>query len=249
MIIDRNISDILKQGTFDRWNKYYLPNIKLDRKDYLKCNDVLTSLWFVWNKKEKAHITDQEIDWLQEDLNEILENGEVMTIKEYRDKFQAFYTPKSIASRMCELLEIKENQTILEPSAWIWNIVKVLLDEYVKEFKLFVNEIDENKIKELEKIKWIDWEIINKDFLDFIWVMEYDRIILNPPYSKNQSIKHILKAYSLLKEWWILVWLVPSNFLDKYSEELQDIPYSYYEVEDGQFEFTNIKTIILKINK
>lgn len=150
---------------------------------------------------------------------------------------------------MCNLLDIRENLVILEPSAWVWNIVKVLLNEYEKEFTLFVNEIDPIKIKELEKIDWITWQIMDKDFLDFIWIMEYDRVILNPPFNKWQDIKHILKAYDLLKDWWILVWLVPSNFLQKYKDKLENISYSYYEVDEWKFEHTNIKTIIIKIVK
>lgn len=248
MKINQNIIDILKKGYFEE-NKYFLPEIKLDRKDYLDCNNVLTNLGLIWNKKTKAHITDEDSEWLQDTLNEILDIWEVQTIKDIRNKYQAFYTPESIASRMVDLLDIREDNKILEPSAWIWNIVKVLLDEYVKEFKLFVNEIDPVKIKELENIDWITWQIMNKDFLDFIPVMKYDRVILNPPFNKWQDIKHILKAYSLLKDWWILVWLVPSNFLEKYKDKLENIPYSYYEVDDWLFEFTNIKTIIIKINK
>lgn len=49
MRIENNIQNILKQGCF-KWNQYFLPDIQLDRKDYLKVNDVLTSLWLVWNK-------------------------------------------------------------------------------------------------------------------------------------------------------------------------------------------------------
>ncbi len=245
MIIDRNISEILKQWKFEE-NRYYLPDVKLDRKEYLACNDVLTSLWLVWNRWKKYHLTDQEIDWLQETFNEILQNGEVQTIKELRDKYQFFETPLKIVKRMEELLEVRQCDNILEPSAWHGAIASIV--DYGT-CSLTCIELDLKKCEVLRSKLRDKTNIINIDFLQYKVYDYFDRIILNPPYSSNQSIKHILHAYDLLKEWWILVWLVPSNFLEKYNDKLKDIPYSYYEVEDGLFEHTKIKTIIIKITK
>lgn len=243
MKIENNIQNILKQGYF-KWNEFFLPKIQLDRKDYLKCNDVLTALGLVWSKWKKAHITDQETDWLQETFNEILDIWEIETIKEYRDKYQFFETPYKIAKRMEKLLETRQCNKILEPSAWHWAIANIV--DYGT-CSLTCIELDLKKCEVLRSKLRDTTEIINIDFLQYKVYDYFDRIILNPPFNKWQDIKHILHSYELLKEWWILVWLVPSNFLQKYNDKLKDIPYSYYEVEDWQFENTNIKTIIIKI--
>jgi hypothetical protein len=245
MIIDRNISDILRQWKFE-WNKYFLPKIQLERKEYLKCNDVLTSLWLIWNKWKKAHITDEETEWLQETLNEILDIWEVQTIKELRDKYQFFETPYWIAKRMEELLEVRQCDRILEPSAWHGAIASIV--DYGT-CSLTCVELDPIKCNILRSKLRDKTEIINIDFLEYKTDDLFDRIILNPPFSSNQSIKHILHSYDLLKEWWILVWLVPANFLEKYKDKLENIEIRSFEVEDWQFEHTNISTIIIKIQK
>lgn len=49
MKIESNIKDILEDGTFEG-DKYFLPKIQLDRKDYLKCNEVLEAIGMKWNK-------------------------------------------------------------------------------------------------------------------------------------------------------------------------------------------------------
>ena len=90
MKIEQKIKSILSEGTFEE-SKYFLPKIQLDRKDYVKCNDVLESIGLKWNKGKKAHIGDGED--IEETFRGILETGEVETLKEYRDKFQFFPTP------------------------------------------------------------------------------------------------------------------------------------------------------------
>jgi len=248
MKIEQNIIDILKQWSFED-NKYFLPNINLDRKIYLKCNDVLTSLGLIWNKWKKAHITDENIENLQETLNDILDIWEVETIKEYRDKYQFFETPYSIAKTMEELLEVEQCNTILEPSAWHGAIASIV--DYGT-CSLTCLELDPIKCDILKSKLKEKTEIINIDFLEYK-NNSFDRIILNPPYSNNQAIKHILHWYELLNKWWVLVALTPSNILTKeykdLTKKLIDLEPSTYQVEDWQFEFTNIKTIIIKLKK
>jgi 16S rRNA G1207 methylase RsmC len=62
--------------------------------------------------------------------------------------------------------------------------------------RIYANEIHRERYLELKNI--ID-NVSQEDFLKFK-DMHFDKIIMNPPFSKNQDIKHILHAYSLLEE-------------------------------------------------
>lgn len=265
MIIKDNIKDILKQWTFD-WNMYFLPKIQLDRKDYIECNSILEVLWLKWNRWKKAHILTEEIEDLEETLNDILENSEVETIKEYKKRFQAFYTPKEVAEYLVELAEIKESDTILEPSAWQGAIV----DEIIKKDFLNINLVELNKDNYL--ILWekygsnLNCLISNCDFLDFrdkslldsyIWEqmdLKFDKIIANPPFSKSQDVKHILHMYELLNEWWRIVSIASSSIQTregKLYDELRALNPEFIELPEWSFKEsgTLVNTVIVVINK
>jgi hypothetical protein len=54
---------------------------------------------------------------LEEAIQDIIESGECETLKETIKKFQFFPTPNDVAEYLVELAELKETDTVLEPSA------------------------------------------------------------------------------------------------------------------------------------
>ena len=251
MIIKDNIKDILKQWTIQD-NMYFLPKIQLDRKDYIECNSILEVLWLKWNKWKKAHILTEEIEDLEEALNDIIDNWEVETIKEYKKRFQAFYTPKEVAEYLVQLADIKENDYVVEPSAWDWAIVKVILEQNPAHlYKLVVNELEVNRYNELKQITWIN-DLYNEDFLDCTFPA--DKFIANPPFSKSQDVKHILHMYELLNEWWRIVSVASSSVQWrewKLYDELRALNPEFIELPEWSFKeiWTMVNTVIVVINK
>jgi len=254
MILTQNQIQILQNWRIED-NMFFL-QWTLDRKQYININEVLNTIGLIWNRWKKAHISDLSNEELKEALDDIIETGEVETLKETIKKFQFFPTPEELCYKMINELDIKEDDKILEPSAWLWNIVKCILNKYpARLFKLYINELDKLKVDELEKIDWINGKVINKDFLDFIWVMEYDKIIMNPPYSKKQDYKHIKKAIELLKDWWRIVWLISRwiLFREDYKDLKEDIESHWYieEIEAWVFKesWTMVWTCLIVYNK
>jgi 16S rRNA G1207 methylase RsmC len=73
----------------------------------------------------------------------------------------------------------------------------VILEKYpARLFTLYANEIHRERYLELLSI--LD-KVSQDDFLNFK-EMKFDKFIMNPPFSKSQDVKHILKAYELLNE-------------------------------------------------
>ena len=244
MKIKDNIKEILKQWNIQD-NIYFLPKIQLDRKDYIECNSILEVLWLKWVKWKKAHI----IEWLNQEelenaINDIIETWEVEKLKETIKKFQFYPTPKEVAEYLVELADIKEYETVLEPSAGLWNIA----DE-IKTWKLTLVEFDFSKCEELLK-KW--YTPINSDFLTFNW--NFDKIVANPPFSKSQDVKHILHMYELLNDWWKIVSIASSSIQTrewKLYDELRSLNPEFLELPAWSFKesWTLVSSCIIIINK
>jgi hypothetical protein len=59
------------------------------------------------NRKEKAHIAECSPEELVQAIDDIIETGEVETLKETIKKFQFYETPQKVAEYLVELAEIK----------------------------------------------------------------------------------------------------------------------------------------------
>lgn len=240
-------------------NRFYL-QWQLDRKAYLDINKVLETINLKWNRWKKAHIA----EWLtQEDLenaiDDICETWEVETLQETIKKFQFYPTPKEVAEYLVELADIKEDDEVLEPSAWDWAIV----DEIQKQdFKILnLVELDNSKydvLKKREKVNKI--HISNCDFLEFRkWLeneneMKFDKIIANPPFSKSQDIKHILHMYELLNEWGRIVSIASAwiKFREwKLYKELRELNPDIIELPEWSFKesWTMVNSVIVLLDK
>lgn len=124
-----------------------------------------------------------------------LTSGESVNIKK---EFQYFPTPSDISDWLVSLAEIKPGYSILEPSAGQGAIVnaihRTLPDSVVDCCEL----MPENQVV-LSKI--VNSTFICGNFLEIgkEWHGAFDRILANPPFSKNQDVFHIRKMYDCLK--------------------------------------------------
>jgi len=193
-----------------------------------------------------------------------LMGGESVNIKK---EFQFFATPPDLAKYLVSLADISSGDlTVLEPSAGQGAIVKALLDKcpslIVHAFELM--DINRNV---LSKIK--DCVILGEDFLadqitkgthtsTNVKNIHFDRIVANPPFSKNQDIDHIAEMYARLKKGGKLVSICSKHFqhstnkkeiafkrfLDKVGADIEEVPAGAFK-ESG----TTIATCIIIINK
>lgn len=236
---------ILREGELDG-NKFYLQG-QLDRKQYTSINEVLETIGLKWNRKEKAHIADCTPEELADAIADIIETGEVETLKETIKKFQFYETPREVAEYLVELADIQESDSILEPSAWHGAIVECFPKDH-KDVYLF--EIDPAKC-EILRNKWY-----NVHCTDFLLhnARYYHKIIANPPFSKSQDVKHILKMYDCLIDWWRLVSIASSGVkwrTWKLYDELKELNPEFIELPEWSFKesWTMVNTVIVLINK
>jgi hypothetical protein len=239
------MEQIIKQGVL-KDNVYYLPNVKLDRKEYLDIAEHLKFLGGKWKGRGlNGFIFDRQIS----SIDELLGNN----IKVKKD-IQLFETPESIADKLVEYAEIDNYQTILEPSAGRGRIIKSI--QKVCSCQIDYCEINDVNRKYLDEIKNINF--LEEDFLKLKTNKKYTRILANPPFAKNQDIDHIMKMYELLSEKGILVSISSNHWQMAKEKKCQEfrkfIEYTNAEVielQNGDFKEsgTLVKGNIIIIRK
>lgn len=105
---------------------------------------------------------------------------------------QLFPTPPALARRLVGLAEIQPGHTVLEPSAGTGNLLRALGDDC----QVQAVEINAALCRELAK----QWPTTCADFLQCGRELgEFDRVIMNPPFTRGSDIRHIRHALQFVK--------------------------------------------------
>lgn len=247
MKISETVRDILAECTIEG-NILKLPDRQLDRKIYTDVNKVLEHLGGKWNRKLKGHLFDSSPEAA---IEEVILSGEYTNLKK---EFQFFETPTELASRLCDMAEITSDCIVIEPSVGKGRIADEIMKRYPA--KLYCFEIN----KDMEKyLKDKPYAVYYEDFLNLS--KEYDipdRIVMNPPFSKQQDIDHVYKAFECLKPGGILVSIMSIShtyrtnkkselfreFLEQTGAETEFLPQGTFK-ESG----TMANTCVIKIRR
>jgi len=180
---------------------------QLDRKLYLAVNKVLERIGGKWNKKAKAHVFDADPT---DRLNNVIESGEL----DPEVKTGYFPTPAVIVDKMIELADIGRWQLILEPSAGQGHIS----DEICKRLGRRTNEIMvcETLAENRHILDEKGYIVEQLGFFEFAeeckrTEVEFDRIVMNPPFASQADIDHVTTAHNLLAPGGILVAIMSSG--------------------------------------
>jgi len=169
-------------------NVIVLPLVQLDRKLYEGVAKKLTGIGGKWNKKAGGFLFPQDPT---PELARVLGGKNVNLKKE----FQFFETPAVIADQMVALAEVEPFHSILEPSAGQGAIVKAV-NRVMPLMEIDCFELMEANRRILDTISTV--RLLGDDFMSAPITCSYDRIIANPPFTKNQDIDHIERMLSCL---------------------------------------------------
>lgn len=248
MKINEAILNIMGECSIEG-NTVFLPQGQLERKVYTDVNKCLESIGGKWNKRVKGHVFDDNPADL---LDNLIITGETTDLKK---EYQFFPTPRSIAEKMCDMADIKSDSFVLEPSCGKGNLADVIWER--SPGQLLGVELNGEMGKHLNGKTYNTYLGVN--FLDFNEKGGYwDRIIMNPPFSKQQDVDHILHAFGILKDGGLLVSVVSESpffrsnkksvefrdFLDRNDAEVTTLPEGAFR-ESG----TMVRTRIIKVGK
>jgi hypothetical protein len=240
--------EVLQQCTVEG-NTVKLPAVQLDRKAY---QDVAKSLELIGGKWKGNKVMGFVFTEDPTDLLAQIATGEKRNLKK---EFQFFGTPDLLADKLVDYAFIEPHHTALEPSAGqgaIVNAIHRVVPEIVVDcYELMpLNQTFLNKIPNVK--------LVGEDYLT-AKTIRYDRIVANPPFSKNQDIDHIYKmANESLKIGGTLVtiasrhWQISNNKKETdFRNWLTEINAEIYDIEAGKFKEsgTSIATcmIIIKL--
>ncbi|MFA4870891.1 MAG: N-6 DNA methylase [Pedobacter sp.] len=216
---------------------------QLDRKLYLAVNQVLERIGGKWNKKVKAHVF--SIDPVSR-LEAVINSGQF----DPKIKTGYFPTPEKIVRQMIELLDIQPGNSVVEPSAGQGHILDLLPNNINYSIKIGEILAENRGLLNLKKY--------TVDFVDFLTEQaEYDRIIQNPPFERQQDVDHVNHAINCLNPDGILVSVMSAGVLfrnNKKTQQFRDDVLNYAEViklPEGSFKEsgTMVNAIIIKYTK
>jgi predicted RNA methylase len=207
IILDRCVTD---------GQQLRLPGQKLDRPLYVAVNKVLEAAGGKWNKKLGAHLFPHDA---ANAMEQIVLTGEVRDI---RQELQQFFTPTALAARVVDMADIHYGHDVMEPSAG-GGALAFAADMKAKTITCV--ELDEALYARLASHKGMAWEVRHADFLETKIQPVFDRVVMNPPFSKFADIKHVLHAVKFLRPDGRLVSIMSSGTIEreaKIAREFRD---------------------------
>jgi hypothetical protein len=232
-----------------------LPPEQLDRNVYAEVKKALELIGGKW-KGGKTYGFVFKAD--PTDLLQQMANGEKRNLKK---EYQFFATPDALAEKMVAMAELGETEDqpygdILEPSAGQGAIVKAIhaaTDNAVTVYCYELMDINREILSKMSGVK-----LVGDDFMKAASIVQYNRIIANPPFTKNQDIDHIRLMYNLLKPGGIMVTLSSPSWTFgsqkkqvEFKQWLTDVGAHTEEIPADTFKEsgTSIRTVLIKIKK
>ena len=204
-----------------------LPDERLDPSLYKKVSKTLEILGGKWSRKDQAHVFEHEVNGR---LAAALESGIALRDVEHltpEDKererikrLQFYQTPEPLARRMAGWA-VPERGRVLEPSAGHGRLVEAALE--FGPASVAAVEIDEQNVDVVSGAFPLGdgppvWTTC-ADFLDLseAWLADpgfqgFDAILMNPPFTRNQDIRHVVAASRLLRPDGRLAAVVSNHF-------------------------------------
>lgn len=192
--ISDDVADVLRRGEWFGW-LYRLPEGQLARPLYEAVDKVLRALGGKWARAERGHMFGLDA---KEAMVAALDQGHVVDQKK---TLEQFWTPDDLAARMVKALGITPGAHVLEPTAGCGRLVVVALAAGAI---VTAVELDRDMIGHLIDIaaeKHGDLFVFGADFMEWTPAspVPIDFVLMNPPFSVNQDIRHVRQAFRWLR--------------------------------------------------
>lgn len=156
--------------------------------------------------------------------------------------YQYYPTKNELGDIAIKKADINPSDSCLEPSAGQGAIASRLSKE--KTTCIEISGINAAILKSK------GFNVYNEDFIKWSrknTEQKFDKIVMNPPFSKNRAFLHVQTALTHLKETGKLVAIIPATYKDRILFEGYNHDYS--DVYQGFFEGTQVAVVILIIEK
>lgn len=242
------VEDILKHCTLEH-QVLKLPKVQFNKKSYNEAKKWIEEAGGTWQGGKIQGFT---FPFNPERVFSILNQGKRCNLQQ---EYQFFETPSDVADWLVMLAGgIQKDDTVLEPSAGRGALIKAVHracpDVQVECYELMPENRD--FLQTLENVI-----LLGEDFTKDC-VGTYSKIVANPPFSKNQDIKHVRLMYEHLKEGGTLAaitsphWKMASEKkCADFRQWLEEVHAEVFEISSGEFKEsgTSISTMAVVIKK
>lgn len=184
---------------------------QLDRPDYLAVDKVLKAGGGKWNRSARAHIFDRDAAGVIDDM---LITGEIIT----RQEMGYFPTPPALVDQLIKLADLSPGMAVLEPSAGEGAIAGPV---HACRCTVDCFEIDQARAAVIHAAGYANWVGV-LDFLTCDPAAVYDRVIMNPPFARQQDIAHVTHALKFLKPRGQLVSVMAAGAAERVNRAASD---------------------------
>jgi hypothetical protein len=203
-------------------NVIKLPAEQLDRKLY---QEVAKSLELIGGKWKGGKVFGFVFQTDPTDLLDQIANGEKRNLKK---EFQFFATPEKLADELVYLADLKNHDTICEPSCGQGAIIKAI-NKVCNAVPDCYELMDVNR--SILANSGLKYNLVGFDFLEVVNKPKtYSKIIANPPFTKNQDIDHLREMYKILSKNGRLVCITSESWVNGSQKKQIDFKNWLYEV-------------------
>jgi len=200
--ISPEVADILTRSTVEGMI-LRLPEGQLPRPLYAATDKVISMLGGKWDRRRGGHVFPFDP---AEKIADALGTGKVVSRQQ---TLQLFETPLDLADRLVRALGHIEGQICLEPSAGRGRIIQALAMR--DPARIYAVEIDADNAQVLHDQNQAH-HIVVGDFLEQgLGGLRVDAVAMNPPFTRNQDIKHVRHAFSFLRPGGVLAAIVSEH--------------------------------------
>jgi predicted RNA methylase len=230
-----------------------LPERQLDRKLYDGVAKTLNALGMKWSRKLRGFACTAG-EW--GNLTAAVAAGVVVDQKKTMEQF---FTPRDVATRLIAAAEIGPVHRVLEPSAGGGALIEAVA---VAQPSAIIHAIEQDfRLVDLLRTVWgIRITLAQADFLTVEPDEErlFDRVVMNPPFSRGQDMAHVTHALAFLQTGGCLVSIMSTHWCfaeDRQSRGFRTMcnahAYSWDPLPDRSFASsgTDVSTGILTITK
>lgn len=164
-----------------------------------------------------------------------------------RKSHQFYPTEESLAELCISMIRLEKWDRILEPSAGNGSLVDQI-PQWFSRSRITCLDISKTQCSVLKE-KGYNAECL--DFMKYSNENKFSKIIMNPPFTKNQAKDHVEKALEHLDDSGKLIAIVPSSLRDKvnYDESLYKLSYTE-DIKDAFLESnTKVSVCLVKATR
>jgi SAM-dependent methyltransferase len=251
--ISDEVADVLRRSAVDG-NVVRLPAGQLPRPIYTATDKALVALGGKWDRRAGGHVFANDP---AEKLAAALDSGKAVDdLLTRKKRLQLFETPADLADKLVSALGDIEGLVCLEPSAGHGRIVQALALRDPS--RVVAVEIDADNADALLDQNRAH-KVIVGDFLTMSPTsLACDVVAMNPPFTRNQDVRHVRHAYACLIPGGRLAAIVGEHgFIGRereaveWREWLAEVGAQIGVIPAGAFKEsgTNIQTRMIVINK